>query len=218
MTQFNDPRGPDYQVNVGVGTRPIDRIRWSAVLAGLVTALAIMVVLSVFGTAVGLTAYDPGDDARAFGWGFGIWAIISAIIAFFLGGWIAARTAAVTGHRNGLMNGAMVWATTFALALFFAGVAGSNAMSMLGSVSASRDNSQPILATDIATGEIQRQAGTGMTERAAERGASAAWWTLVSLLVGLGAAAAGGWAGARDRDYGDRDRTANLDRPTTPAL
>jgi hypothetical protein len=54
-------------------------------------------------------------------------------------------------------------------------------------------------------------------EEAADKTAKSAWGTLVSLLLGLAAAAAGGYLGSRDRRFGhrehDRDRYRDDDRP-----
>jgi hypothetical protein len=44
-------------------------------------------------------------------------------------------------------------------------------------------------------------------ERAADAGARTAWSTLIALLLGLAAAAAGGYVGARDTGERDRSRT-----------
>lgn len=87
---------------------PVDRVRWSSVLAGLFTALATMIVLVVLGIAIGLSSFDA-QNLDNFGIGAGIYGAVSAMIAFLFGGFISARTAAVAGSGNGILNGAMVW-------------------------------------------------------------------------------------------------------------
>ncbi len=100
--------------SVSVGM-PIDRVRWAAVLAGLFTVLAALAFFAVLGIAVGFSAFTPGEPARNFGIGAGVYGAVSALISFFLGGFIAARTSAVAGRGNALLNGAMVWIVVLVL-------------------------------------------------------------------------------------------------------
>ena len=189
-----------------------DRVRWSAIVAGLVTAIAMMVLLSVLGAAIGLTAYDQGDSGRAFGVAAGLWAIISAILSFFAGGYIAARTAGVLGRDNAILNGSLVWATTIPLSVFFLT---GGAMSLLGGAASNPEVSRPIMASSMPNQDQATNPNAGMNagmntvnnnvsqEQNKDRAARTAWFTLVSLLLGLGAAALGGHVGARGRDRDD---------------
>jgi hypothetical protein len=110
-----------YDVDNTTVVTPTDRVRWAAVIAGLFTAMAALIFFAVLGIAIGLEVYDAGDPARNFGIGTGIYSIITGLIAFFFGGFIAARTAAVGGRGNGLLNGAMVWIVTIVLIVNFLG-------------------------------------------------------------------------------------------------
>ena len=126
MTQYSDrtaaaPPDVHYDVDTTNVVTPTDRVRWASVLAGLFTAMAALIVLTVLGIAIGLEAYDAGDPGRNFGIGTGIYSIISGLIAFFLGGFMAARTAAVGGRSNGVLNGALVWIVTIVLIVNFLG-------------------------------------------------------------------------------------------------
>lgn len=191
---------------------PVDRVRWGAVIAGIFAALSLLVVLFVLGAAIGLSAYDAGDQPRSFAIGATWWAAVSSLIAFAFGGWVAARTAAVRGPSNGMLNGAMVWAVAIPLSLmmFTSGVA-----SMLGTaanvssnvaanpqVSSSVQQQQDQLQSDArqASAQLQAQITPQNLQRTSEHGARAAWGTLASLLLGLIAASVGGWVGARPRD------------------
>src|SRR5688572_28115019 len=75
---------------------PVDRVRWAAVLTGLVVALMSVALLSLLGLAIGFTIVSPGNMGTL-GLGAGIWYAISVLIALVIGGWAAARTAAVVG-------------------------------------------------------------------------------------------------------------------------
>jgi hypothetical protein len=218
---------PDLNINTAVVT-PVDRVRWPAVIAGLFGALSALFLLSILGIAVGLSAYDAGDDARRFGIGAGIWGIISMIIAFFFGGWLAARSASLRGERTGLMNGALVWAVAIPLlGWVLAGGAArmtETAASVADNDTRQRVNDQVDRVVKASTGNpgetqntSQQNSQQNMSqqnsqqnanqdrEQAAKDGSKAAWGTLVSMLLGLVAAAVGGWTGARER-HGYRDR------------
>jgi hypothetical protein len=198
---------------------PVDRIRWGAVLAGLFASLTTLVVLGVLGLALGLTSYDAGDPLSSFGLGAGIWSIVSTILAFLLGGWLAARTAATRGRGNGVLNGAMVWVVAIPLVLYLlsaglgsllntAGdVAATGAAAVAPAAAAAVDNAAApaaqataqdlgaaAQAAVVAAGE---QVTPGSIEDATETASSAAWGMLIALLLGFGAAALGGLLGAR---------------------
>src|SRR5688500_1399819 len=111
----------DNRVVVSPGV-PTDRIRWGPILAGTFAALTALAVLSTLGTAIGLSAYDPGqDDPRNFARAGGIWGVLSLILAFAFGGWLTARAAAVKGRSNGMLNGFMVAGFGIPLMLFMLG-------------------------------------------------------------------------------------------------
>jgi hypothetical protein len=60
--------------------------------------------------ALGASVLEPANSAGEIGTWAAVWGAISAVLAFLVGGWIAARTAAVDGSFAGLMNGLMVGA------------------------------------------------------------------------------------------------------------
>jgi len=113
-----------------------DRVRWGSIIAGLFAALTALVVISVLGLAIGLGNYDAGDPLRNFGVGAGIWGAVTALIAFFIGGWLAAGTAGVRGRSNGMLNGAMVWVVAIPLLLYMLGSGIGSLANTAGSVAA----------------------------------------------------------------------------------
>jgi len=212
----------DYRTATEVTTvevRAADRIRWGAIMAGLFAALSTLVLLSVLGAAIGLSVYDARDSARGIGTGTLIWTVITMIVAFLVGGYVAGRFGAPYRDNSAMVHGALVWAVAVPLGIFVLGSIGS----MLGSAAvegglANRDNTS----LNLAGGDrfdTARPAGAQLGASAAERtgdtpdernqrrATGAAWGTLISLVLGLGAAAVGGRLGAT----GDYDRTA-----TTP--
>ena len=100
-----------------VVTRTGFRLSWGAVFAGLAIATALQIVLTLFGLAFGLGVYNPGGE-KALGIGAGLWAIVSLLIALFLGGtttgWLAGRLSRV----DGFLHGALLWALSTLLTLY----------------------------------------------------------------------------------------------------
>ena len=58
-----------------------DRVRWGPILAGLLTTIASMLILTVLGLAIGLSAFEPGEG-DGLGTAAGIWGAVSAVVAF----------------------------------------------------------------------------------------------------------------------------------------
>lgn len=157
-------------------------MHWGSVVAGFFVALSVMALLTALGAAIGATAYDPGDDARRFGIGTGIWALISALVSFIVGGFVAARLSGHTDRQNGLFHGFMVWAVTIPLLAFLVG----SGITRLASGAARTDMTPNIGAVDNRNADDAKSAAM-----------KAAWGALASLLLGMGAASLGGHLGAR---------------------
>jgi len=211
------PRRQDIDV-----VTPTDRIRWGPIIAGIFAAITSLVVLTLLGLAIGLTTVDPNSQLSNYGIGAGIWGAISALLAFGIGGFLAARTAAVGGRSNGLLNGAMVWVVAIPLLLSFVGSGISALLSTAGSIAGTAAQvgapAAGQLADDPQAQNEAQQAAEGAVEQAQEQAqqvqeqvtpqdaaqaaqtaGTAVGGTLLSLLLGLAAAAVGGAIGARDR-------------------
>lgn len=87
-----------------------NRVQWGPIIAGVLAAIVTFLLLTILGFALGASVLDPANTADEIGTWAAVWGAISAVVAFFIGGWIAARTAAVDGSFAGLMNGLMVGA------------------------------------------------------------------------------------------------------------
>ena len=97
-------------------------ISWRAVLAGVVVALAVQILLTTLGLAIGATTVGAGTDpqtARAAGIGVGIWYLISNLISVFCGGLVAGISARETTRTLGAIEGMVVWAFSLLLFLLF---------------------------------------------------------------------------------------------------
>ncbi|HEY0008312.1 MAG TPA: hypothetical protein VGB55_06290 [Tepidisphaeraceae bacterium] len=190
----------------------LDLVRWPAVLAGLFGTLAILAVLTVLGSTIGLANADRNSEAENFGLGAGIWGIVSVLISFAFGGWLAARTAAVHGTRNAFLQGAVVWMVTIALLVYLIFGALGAAARTAGTVA------QGVVSNPQVTGAAQNAATTNDPnaqavqdaaknvtaedgERIADKAEKTGWGTLAAMVLSLAAAGGGAVAGAYKDDH-----------------
>ncbi len=94
----------------------LERLSWSAVLAGSIFTLIFMFLLNLIGTAVGMSQINPQEhdspDGQTLATGALVWIGVSNLLALFAGGWLAAYFAGVPEPLDGLLHGLMVWALT----------------------------------------------------------------------------------------------------------
>ncbi len=181
-------------------TIPTDRVRWGPIWAGLLSAFFTLLVLSLLGLAIGATTVNTGaalqgtgnQNAGAYS---AIWAGISAIIAFLIGGYVAGRTAAVPERGWAALNGMLVFLLALPILLWLAsqglGALIGNANHIAGGLGINLGqigNTGSGTATSITPAQAQQAADTAK---------NTAWGTLIGLLLGCGAAALGGTLGMR---------------------
>jgi hypothetical protein len=212
-----------------------DRVRWGPIVAGIFSAIATLLILSLLGVAVGLTAAagDPRSAAGAtneagnYGVGAAIWAGLSTLIAFFVGGFVAGRNQGVLGKGSGWINGALVWAVTIPLLLWLASSGAAGFLNAIGfdlngffnTVNPSNPES-PLNPTNPAnptnpTSPNNPANNPGAVQNATETARNGAWGTLAALLVGLIAAGLGGLVGGRTHPADDEVATSTAATTTT---
>jgi len=185
-----------------------NRVQFGPILAGVLTAITTLLILTVLGLAIGSSALEPREVGEGVGFGAAIWGIVSALIAFFLGGWVAAKTAAVAGAGSGLINGLMVGAAVIALALW---LTGSGVGALLGTLGSNIGDITAVVQEEAGSTEAAQQEAAQAQENLEEQVAAvdpnsafeavrdAAWGTLAGLLLPLIAAGAGGYVGHNER-------------------
>lgn len=176
-----------------------DRIRWGPIVAGIVTAMTTLLVMTVLGLAIGLTAFEPAETGGStIGTGAAIWGIISGVLAFFLGGWVAGRNALGSPEHNGAINGFLVGAATIVVMLWMIGTGLGNLMGLVGT---NIDEITQIFAdqpiSQVSGEEVADALPTAQDNYDEAR--DSAWGTLAGLVVALAAATAGGALGHPDR-------------------
>lgn len=182
-----------------------NRVQFGPIIAGVLTAITTLLILSVLGLAIGTSAIEPREAGESLGIGAAIWGIASALIAFFVGGWVAAKTAAVAGPGSGLVNGFMVGAAILALILWLTGSGVSALIGTLGSnigdiVNVAQDQGASAQQAQDAQQQAQEQLEQVDPNQAFNTVRDAAWGTLAGIVIPLVASALGGLVGKNERD------------------
>src|SRR5215208_2904732 len=216
-------------VEVDVAEVPLrDRIRWGPIIAGVVTAFAVLLFLTVLGIALGVSALG-GDDAKTWGTAAGIWGGLSLLVAFFFGGWMAARAAATLSESDGPLNGFITGAATLLLLLWLATTALTGALGFFAStVTNIAGAAAPVAMQAVDQGAVPPETQTAVdqaadnpeaavdqAEQTAQQAADAAskaagpgaWGTTIAIILAVGAATLGGMVGRNERMVLPRSRT-----------
>lgn len=178
------------------------RIGWGAIFAGAVVAMAVYLVLTLLGTAIGLTV---SNDVRSgtMGMGAAIWAIITTIVALFAGGWVTSQGTVGESKTEAVIYGIIMWGVFLFLMLWLVSVGmrtGFSAMwgaATFASASTTGGAVGDTVSQDPALieGEQAGQASANQTS-AAEYAAAATWYTLLGTLLSMAAAIGGALVGA----------------------
>lgn len=162
-------------------------VSWGAVVAGVVTFVAVSALLSLVTVGIGLT----GAGVAA-----GIWSIIAVAIALFAGAWVAGALAV----RSGLLHGFLTWATSLVAGLALTAWIGASALGAVGNALTSVAD-DALTGTDVTqiTEEIDSEdlPDEQSVDEARDTAQATAWWSFAGLLIGAGISALGGALGVR---------------------
>ncbi len=184
---------------------PTDAVRWGPIWAGLLTTITALLLLGLLGIAVGLTTVNAGTASQGniaddTGRNAAIWAGLSAIVAFLLGGYVAGRTAAVHERGAAAFNGALVFLLALPLLLWLVsqGLGGllGNASTITQSL---HINLGQLQSTASQAGQAAKNITPAQAQQAADTARNTAWGALIGLVLALGAGALGGLLGTRTR-------------------
>lgn len=97
---------------ISTGTRPV--VGWGGVFAGLVVGAGVVGLLSILGVAVGITVLPDGrmasgEGGARLGLGMGVWAALSLLAGFFVGGLVSTRATNHTDRGGAVIQGMLVW-------------------------------------------------------------------------------------------------------------
>lgn len=181
--------------------RTYHRVHWDAVIGGWLVAAGIAYVLYTAGLAIGFTAFDATDaelTARGIGIGSVIWVVLTWVVSLFLGGMFASWFDGTSDNTSGTLHGIIVWGLA---------VTATGLMMALGAM-------QPLQSSANVKGAGPEAAAA--TDAVARYTAAAFWVLSASTLLGLIAAAAGGYLGSghADRLYATHPKTQRERMPS----
>ncbi len=129
------------------------RISWASIFAGVVAVLAISLLLSLLGVALGFSMLDP-ESATDIGNGSGtavtIWTIVSLLVSLALGGFIAGRLAG----NDGYIHGFLVWSLTLIIGLIFSVMTINSAARLTGNAISSMTSVTGSVASSLGKGGV----------------------------------------------------------------
>lgn len=150
-----------------------DWVRWGPIWSGFFTIVSVLAIVGSLGAGIAFSVWHSSPN-NAFAYG---WSIMTGIIAYFLGGWVAARAAGVGGSGAAVLNAGLTWALSLIAILVVTLYGAGSAFGLLGS------NLSTLL--------------RGGASPASGSLAATAWVTFASLVIGLILAMIGGLVGAR---------------------
>lgn len=193
------------------------RVSWGAILAGAVMAMAVGFILSLLGGAVGLSFAEVADS-ESISWGAAIWAVVTTVVALFIGGWITSQCVVGETKTESVVHGIIMWGVVLAMLLWLtaAGIgAGFSSMLQVANVgaNASQNATQQdwqmlaraagVSQTDIDRWRESAQATANdpaaqreMQEDVRETATYATWWTFAGAIVSMAAAVCGAVVGS----------------------
>jgi hypothetical protein len=146
-------------------------ISWPAVFAALAVGIAVQLLLTLAGFAVGVIAAGRGvGPSETITLAAAAWSAISMLIAALLGGYVAGRASGLRRTGDGVMHGLVSWAASTVLYALLAttaigglttGLFGLLAPSMM-STAATNENSAGTATQGVTGTDEQRQRGLRM--------------------------------------------------------
>ena len=135
----------------GLNEKAGNNFSWRSVFAGVVTFLAILILLSLIGTAIGFGTPDltTADPFSGVGIGLVIWVIITLILSFGAGGYIAG----ITANRAGYIHGFITWAVSLISIVVLMTTAVSSIFGAVGNIVGS---------TAGVVGDVTQEVGSGV--------------------------------------------------------
>lgn len=223
-----------YVINPKDYVSAVRRTSWGAVIAGVFAAMAMQLLFTALGSAIGLSAayaaLNHDGDGEAFGWGVGLWWLLTGVVSLFIGGWVAGRLSGVIRARDGMLHGFVMWGVTAmiglyltmtAMGLFVGGASAAmhEEMMVAGPDTAPADAAYGQFGTTTAPAgglrdelEELRQNPRELTQRATGYLVGASWWTFLGLLLGAISAAVGGWVGTPRTPTTEIEATVSRER------
>ena len=193
-----------------------NRVYWIPIVAGFLTALSTLALLSLLGLATGLTSINAGQAATQgtpvseASMNSLLWTGVSGIIAFMLGGFVTGRTSATFDRNWGTLNGMMVFMLMLPFTLWLATVGMGAMAGGLGAFAGGLASGFGPNAPASAANQVAPNLTPTQVTVAVEAVRNAAWAALLGGILALLASGLGGYLGTR------RPATISYTTTTTP--
>jgi hypothetical protein len=191
------------------------RISWGAIFAGAAIGLSTFFVLGLLGGSIGLSVRE-NITADTFGTGASIWAIVSAIVAFLVAGYIVSQCTVGENYGEAVIHGLVTWAVMLVIvfsltalgvragfsAILGAAAIGENVAQATGETAESiarrggATDADIQAARDRTAAAVREAQDPATQEEAAETAEKASWVSLVGVMLSMAAAALGAFLGA----------------------
>ena len=195
------------------------RVSWGAIFAGAVMAMAVYLVFTLLGGAIGLSVSN-NTDSETLSTGAAIWAVVTTIIALFVGGWVTSQCTVGENKMEAMVHGIITWGIVLFMTVWLvtAGMSsGFSAMwglaSFTSEAAAATNGDWQGMArqagvSEATIAEWQQEAATAQEsasqaasdpanrERARAYATTATWYTLLGTILSMAAAIGGSLVGA----------------------
>src|SRR5690242_14179489 len=115
------------------GYVPLRRLSWPAIFGGTFFGLGIMLVLGMFGVAIGAAISRLPNGAREAATWTGLWSLITVFLGFLGAGWLAARASSST-KADGRLHGLVTWGLGMTAIFYFAVNSATNIAGVIASM------------------------------------------------------------------------------------
>jgi hypothetical protein len=143
----------------------LKHISWQAVFAGVVITLAVQILLSLLGAAIGMSTIDPlegeSPSAKAFSIGAALWWVVSFFLSLAIGGMVAAELSGFIDRMDGALHGLVTWATAMLVGVYLIGHLVGSALSGIGGLATATVKGAAHGAA-VATAGTEGRDGTGI--------------------------------------------------------
>lgn len=181
------------------------RVNWGPILGGVATAFAVYMLMALFGSAIGWSAFDPGEGLDTWS---AAWSTFTIVVALFVGGWVCSRCTVGEDRTEGFLYGAILWGTMFVLLLFLTGIGvGLGFNALIGMTLA-----------DATTQHITIAQGETAAEAVSDTATWVAWWSFVGVLLSMIAAIGGAMAGPHRHHHHHHVDVATTHTTVPPAV
>lgn len=121
----------------------VRRVSWGAIFAGLFVTIALQLMLTLLGAAVGAATVNPMQEQnplKGLGTASGIWLLVTSLISIWIGSCVAGRLSGGPRRTDGLLHGVVTWSvSTLAMVMLLATTLGA----LLGGTGALLSNAIP---------------------------------------------------------------------------